>query len=141
MPKLTVTNNLPSMLTLGDPGTLTLIVPPKSSKTVAVSAAHLEFLNESLTKLTALKWLSYTVDAPSTVEAPPAAVIVPPAPVVAPPVVTPVPVPEPVAAPEPIVPPEPVVPPAESEPVTEGEAVKEDAPVTVKTPFSKNRSR
>ena len=103
MTTLTLTNTNPSSLIVGDPGHVTVSIPPKETKTLEVNEAQLKFLMPQLEQLKAAKWLEYSVSegAPA-----PASVV----PVVAAPVVS-----------------EPVVPPKVDDPLSE-ETGEETAP-------------
>lgn len=112
MPKLTLTSTFASTIMVGDPGYLTIPLPPKETKTVDVTAVQLRQLTPGLDKLKAVGWLNYVVDA-----AGPEAVKVEVKPVDPPP-----PPPPPAPSPEPV-----VTPPAEPEAVVADAAPSEEA--------------
>jgi len=124
MPKLNLTSTFVSSVIVGDPGIITVTLPPKETKSVDITEIQLRQLMPQLEKLKAANWLTFSIsDAaePAPAPAPPVVVVAAPAPVVVVeevkveavpvPVPSPEPVPEPAAEPEAVVAaPEPVAP-------------------------------
>jgi hypothetical protein len=150
MPKLTLTSTFASSVIVGDPGIVTVTLPPKETKSIDVTEVQLRQLMPGLEKLKAVGWINYSVadtEEPATIieknpvkpapSAPPKVIVPPaPAPVPAAPPETPAETPVAPATPE-IAPEDPTV--VVPEPVTK----IEEAPAPVKTtPFEKrNRNR
>ena len=63
MPKLTLTSTFASTIMVGDPGYITIPLPPKETKAVDVTDVQLRQLAPGLEKLKAAGWLNYVVDA------------------------------------------------------------------------------
>jgi len=63
MPKLTLTSTFASSVVVGDPGILTVTLPPKETRTVDVTDAQISQLTPQLEKLKAAGWLTYNVGA------------------------------------------------------------------------------
>jgi hypothetical protein len=141
MHKLTLTSTFASTIMVGDPGYLTIPLPPKETKAVEVTAVQLRQLTPGLDKLKAAGWLNYVVDAggPVAVKVEVKPVDPPPPPPSAPP--PPAPSPEPVVA-SPVEPePSPETPAADSAP--EVPPAAPEAPPAAKPNFfdKKNRNR
>jgi len=157
MSNLTVNNIGISTLTVGDPGSISLVIPPKESRTVTVNEAQLLHITPGLERVRAAGWATYSVEiagAPSVSLTPVVitpAVIIPPAPpepvtVVPTAVEEPIPAPtvEKVAEPAPVAPaPEPEKVPAVTTPTREA-AVSPDTPAVITPapqPYSRSKSR
>ena len=97
MPKLTLTSTFASSVVVGDPGILTVTLPPKETRTVDVTDAQISQLTPQLEKLKAAGWLTYYVGAVVVAPAAPPVKVAEVVKIEAKPV-TPPPPPEPVVA-------------------------------------------
>lgn len=119
MPKLTLTSTFASTIMVGDPGYLTIPLPPKETKAVDVTDVQLRQLTPGLEKLKAAGWLNYVVDA-----AGPQVTVTEAIKVDVKPIESPKLPPPPVPSPEPV-----IAPPVEPESVVADSATIDDAPI------------
>jgi len=61
MAKLTLTSTFASSIIIGDPGVLTLNLPPKETRTLSVTDVQLRQLTPQLAQLKAAKWIEFSV--------------------------------------------------------------------------------
>lgn len=107
MAKLTLTSTFASSIIIGDPGVLTVNLPPKETITLNVTDVQLRQLSAQLTQLKTSKWIEFSVSDDDGTSAPaPVEPVAPPPP--APPAPTPESVPD--SVPEPGAPEVPVAP-------------------------------